>query len=334
MGLGDILQAQWYADGALARALRPLSVLCELTARRRRRRFLAEPPGRVPVPVVVVGNITVGGTGKTPMVVWLVEWLRAQGWKPGVVSRGYRASAGGDMPYLVSADDDAVAAGDEPLLIARRTRVPVAICRRRPAAVVMLIEKHGCDIVVSDDGLQHYRLWRDIEIAMLDGRRRLGNGRCLPSGPLREPADRLDEVDFVLVAEGSPAPGEFGVNIVMGEARRIGSLDELRPLTAFAGKPVHAVAGIGNPERFFSALERAGLSVIRHPLPDHHPIAPRDIAFGDGRAVLMTEKDAVKCRAFASPDTWYVPIEAMPERNWIDAFGERLRSVVDGQETA
>lgn len=286
------------------------------------------------MPVVVVGNITVGGTGKTPMVVWLVEWLRAQGWKPGVVSRGYRASAGSEMPYLVSADDDTVTVGDEPLLIARRTRVPVAICRRRPAAVEMLIEKHGCDIVVSDDGLQHYRLWRDIEIAMLDGRRRLGNGRCLPSGPLREPADRLDEVDFVLVVEGSPAPGEFGVNIVMGEARRIGSLDELRPLTAFAGKPVHVVAGIGNPERFFSALERAGLSVIRHPLPDHHPIAPRDIAFGDGRAVLMTEKDAVKCRAFASPDNWYVPIEAMPERNWIDAFGERLRSVVDGQETA
>lgn len=337
MFLQKTVQALWHSDNAFSRLLSPLSWLYAREVRRRRQRFLEAPPPRWPVPVIVVGNITVGGTGKTPMVIWLVEWLRMQGWRPGVVSRGYGGHASGGCPHTVLANDDPAQVGDEPLLIAHRSGVPVVVCRDRAAAVHLLLDTSDCNIIISDDGLQHYRLSRDIEIAMIDGKRRLGNARCLPAGPLREPVDRLREVDFVVVTEGNPESGEYGLTLALSAtARRVGPTrdDDMRDLREFEGEAVHAVAGIGNPERFFMALERAGLRVIRHPLPDHHPIAPADIDFGDTRAVLMTEKDAVKCRSFASPQVWTVSADAVPEQTWIDAFSERLRRVCDGQETA
>lgn len=328
MKLNQYVQVIWYSDGLPSRLLQPLAKLYEQVVRYRRHSFLNHPPDKVDVPIIVVGNISVGGTGKTPMVIWLCEWLRQQGWKPGVVSRGYGSEASHKRPRLVETDDDPAKVGDESLLIAKRTGVPVAVGRDRASAVQELLVKTDCDIVISDDGLQHYRLWRDLEIAMLDGTRRLGNGRCLPAGPLREPPERLSEVDFVMVTEGKTHPGEYAVRLRMGHIQPVNDSVQLQQsITEFSGKRVHAVAGIGNPERFFRALEQNGLHLIRHPLPDHHRFTPSDLEFGDGYPVFMTEKDAVKCQTFAANNVWYVPIDALPEKAWIERLTERLRSI-------
>lgn len=313
--------------------LLPLSFVYCAVSRRRRRAFLNAPPAALPLPVIVVGNVTVGGTGKTPMTIRLCEWLREQGWRPGVVSRGYGGSAS-DHPRRVTDRSAAAEVGDEPLLIALRTQAPVCVCADRVAAVHALFAEGGCDIIVADDGLQHYRLPRDLEIAMLDGRRRLGNGRCLPAGPLREPASRLQEVDFVVVTEGEPAAGEYAMALHLDEAWSLRDPSQRMALREFVGAKVHAVAGIGNPDRFFDTLERAGLSVIRHPFPDHHRYQPDDLAFGDATPVLMTEKDAVKCREFASPECWAVPASAKLPSALTTALAERLRKFRNGQETA
>lgn len=335
MKLYDMVNVIWSGDGALSRLLLPLSLIYATVSRKRREHFLKTPPAKMNVPVIVVGNITVGGTGKTPMVIWLAEWLISQGWRPGVVSRGYGGRHADDKPRRVALEDDPAEVGDEPIVIARRSNIPIMVSPNREAAVHTLLRTTDCNIVISDDGLQHYRLWRDIEIAMLDGTRRLGNGRCLPAGPLREPAERLDTVDYVVITEGNPEPGEYALRLLMRDARRVNDPQGgVRPLSAFAGEVVHAVAGIGNPDRFFRALERTGLDVICHPFPDHYQFTPHDLEFSDGRPVIMTEKDAVKCRAFASENVWCVPIDAKPDPAWIDAFSERLRRVSNGQKIA
>ncbi|WP_455380456.1 tetraacyldisaccharide 4'-kinase [Acidihalobacter prosperus] len=330
MRIQEKIETIWYSGerGKKSRLLSPLSYLYAYEARRRRRRFLESPPSNWPVPVIVVGNITVGGTGKTPMVIWLVNWLRQKGWRPGVISRGYKGRNSHSRPIAVTADDDPLEVGDEPYLIARKTDAPVIICRDRASAVRLLLQTSQCDIVVSDDGLQHYGLYRDLEIAMLDGSRRLGNGYCLPAGPLREPPARLLEADYVLVTDGDPEPGEYRVSLNIKSAYQVVSQREkIKTLLQFKGHQVHAVAGIGHPERFFSALENVGLNIIRHPLPDHHLIKPTDIAFGDDRDILITEKDAVKCQSFASDHIWGVPVEADPDPHWINSLSKRLGSL-------
>jgi tetraacyldisaccharide 4'-kinase len=259
------------------------------------------------VPVVVIGNLSVGGTGKTPLVCWLVARLIQLGFKPGVVTRGFGGTAA--SARLVDAFADPSVVGDEPLLLARRTAAPVAVGRDRPAASQLLVNA-GCDVVVSDDGLQHYALARDCEIVVIDGDRRFGNGRLLPAGPLREPTSRLDRVDAVVV-NGGPAPlqGAFCMRLDANDA--LGLLGgEVRALQEFAGLAVHAVAGIGNPERFFNMLRAYGIEVTGHPLPDHARLQAADITFADHRPVLMTEKDAVKCAGIAGPLHWYVPVTA------------------------
>jgi tetraacyldisaccharide 4'-kinase len=262
---------------------------------------------RVPVPVVVVGNLTVGGTGKTPLVCWLVSRLAELGFKPGVVTRGYGGSSGHARLIDASADPDAV--GDEPILLARRTGAPVAVGRDRPAAARLLVNA-GCDVVVSDDGLQHYALARDCEIVVIDGERRFGNGSLLPAGPLREPKTRLAAADAVVVNGGrTPLDGAFSMRLEAASALRL-SGGAVRALEEFAGLEVDAVAGIGNPQRFFDMLRAHGIVVLAHPLPDHARLRAADISFGDRRPVLMTEKDAVKCAKIAGPDHWYVPVTA------------------------
>lgn len=261
---------------------------------------------RVARPVVVVGNLTVGGVGKTPLVAWLAARLTAAGRRPGIASRGYRGTSHGVR--LVAPEDPAALVGDEPLLLARRRVAPVAVGRERAAAADLLIAA-GCDVIVCDDGLQHYALARDVEIAVVDGERRLGNGHLLPAGPLREPARRLREVDAVVVNGGVAGAGELAMRLLPGEAVRI--RDGARaPLAAFAGGPVHAVAGIGNPARYFRMLRDAGLDPIEHPLDDHARAGAGSLAFGDHKPVLMTEKDAVKCADLADERYWYVPVDA------------------------
>jgi tetraacyldisaccharide 4'-kinase len=262
---------------------------------------------RMSLPVVVVGNLSVGGTGKTPLVCWLVARLADLGFRPGVVTRGYGGSSA--TVRLVDAADDPNIVGDESILLARRTRVPVAIGRDRPAASQLLVNA-GCDVVVSDDGLQHYALARDCEIVVIDGDRRFGNGWLLPAGPLRETPARLAAADAIVVNGGRALlEGAFSMGF---EAKSALSLigGAVKALDEFAGGSVHAVAGIGNPERFFNMLRARGIEVVGHPLPDHAPLQAADICFADARPVLMTEKDAVKCRRIAGPQHWYVPVSA------------------------
>ncbi|WP_028079323.1 tetraacyldisaccharide 4'-kinase [Solimonas soli] len=305
----DWLQRRWYAPRPAPLALRPLAALYGAISRTRSARLRAHAQ-RVGVPVIVVGNISVGGTGKTPFTIWLVERLREWGWQPGVVSRGYGGRAAG-YPHEVRTDDEPAVCGDEPLLIAQRARCPVVVDPDRVAAARRLVARGGVDIVISDDGLQHLRLARDLEICLIDGRRGLGNGALLPAGPLREPPARLASVDLVVVNGAAHAPyaGALRMDLETAAPRRL--LDgTAREFAAFRGERVHAVAGIGDPSRFFAGLVAAGLDVVPHAFGDHHAYRPADLAFGDTRPVLMTEKDAVKCRAFADARLWAVPVAA------------------------
>ncbi|MGA2190931.1 MAG: tetraacyldisaccharide 4'-kinase [Steroidobacteraceae bacterium] len=262
---------------------------------------------RLPCPVVVVGNLSVGGTGKTPLVCWLVAHLCECGYRPGVVTRGYGGSSR-DV-RRISASDDPRVVGDESILLARRTGVPVAIGRDRPAAAHLLVSG-GCDVIVSDDGLQHYALARDCEVVVIDGDRRFGNGWLLPAGPLRETPGRLKAADAIVVNGGrAMLPGALSMRL---EAKHAVALQggAVRALGALTGTSVHAVAGIGNPERFFNMLRARGIEVDGRPLVDHARLTRHDIDFGDDKSVLMTEKDAVKCAAFAGDRHWYVPVSA------------------------
>lgn len=262
---------------------------------------------RLPVPIIVVGNLTVGGTGKTPMVRYLVELLRAQGWRPAIITRGYGGRAS-DWPQVVTPDSDPEQVGDEPVLLARRAGCVVVAGPDRVAAGRLALKLSGCDIVVSDDGLQHHRLVRDLEIALIDGVRELGNGRCLPAGPLREPAERLQHVDLVLYKGGQ----RWGQRLLLqcGELVNLRNPAQQRPLADCSGQRVRAVAGIGHPDLFFAQLEAAALVVEPWPYPDHHRYSAADCASWRGLPVVMTEKDAVKCAAFADADHWVLPVTA------------------------
>jgi tetraacyldisaccharide 4'-kinase len=277
---------------------------------------------RLPVPVIIVGNITVGGTGKTPLVIKLAELLILHGYKPGIVSRGY-AGADYHQPRAVFADSDARQVGDEAVLLAGRCACPVFIGKRRVDAARLLLEQHDCDVIIADDGLQHYALQRDIEIVVIDGERRFGNGYCLPAGPLREPPARLTEADFVVVNGGDPQPGELPMDC-RGEELVNLSTGVRQPLSAWDGAACHAVAAIGNPERFFKQLAAAGLRCEAHAFPDHYPYTLKDIQFNDERPVIMTEKDAVKCRRLADPRHWYLPVTA----EIAEAFSQQLLTLL------
>ncbi len=314
----------WYGDSPLSAVLAPLGWLYWVIVMLRRATYKIGlmRSQRLPVPVIVVGNIAVGGTGKTPLVIWLARHLRAAGWVPGIVSRGYGGD-GATTAVTVTPDSDPALVGDEPVLMARRAECPVSVCVQRVAAGQALVSQQGCDIIISDDGLQHYALARDVEIAVVDGVRRHGNGRCLPAGPLREPVRRLRSVDVVAI-NGAAREGECGFQLEGSRAQNLAHPDRVRDLAVFAGSPVHAVAGIGNPARFFDHLRVQGLEVIEHPFPDHHAFRREDLRFDDEWPVLMTEKDAVKCRRYARPHWWSVAVEARLS----PLFDERLAAVL------
>jgi tetraacyldisaccharide 4'-kinase len=305
------LARHWYRESPVSLALAPLGWLYCALAMLRRALYSIGVLRRVrlPVAVIVVGNITVGGTGKTPLVIWLARWLRQSGYRPGIVTRGYGGRAH-EWPQEVHAASDPASVGDEPVVLARRAGCPVVADPDRVRAARSVLAR-GCDVVISDDGLQHYRLARDVEIAVLDGDRRLGNRRCLPAGPLREPAGRLATVD-ACVTNGAAQPGELAMQLVETRFRALDS-DREWPVTAFGGRRAHAVAGIGNPQRFFHHLRRLGVDVIEHAFPDHHDFTGSDVAFSDDLPILMTEKDAVKCSSFAAARMAYLAVEARPD---------------------
>lgn len=300
-GSVDPFTRAWYTGAFWPKLLLPLSWLYRRIGERRRRSFSsgAKTPWRASVPVIVVGNITAGGTGKTPFVIFLVRWLLARGFKPGVVSRGYGGKAP-TYPFLVSSSSSPSEAGDEAPLIAGRTGVPVVVDPDRPAAARVLLDQHHCDIIVSDDGLQHYALGRDVEIVMLDGERGLGNGHCIPAGPLREPKERLATVDL-RVAVGRQPDLPIECHVARIEALAVVNLrtgERLQPANFARRHPsLHAVAGIGNPARFVDTLSDMGVSALLRQFPDHHEFAAADLRFPDDRCVVMTEKDAAKVRA-------------------------------------
>ncbi|MXS19658.1 MULTISPECIES: tetraacyldisaccharide 4'-kinase [Pseudomonas] len=329
MSLGERLVRAWYAGHPALGLLTPLEVLYRQVARRKRQRFLVGQGSihRAPVPVIVVGNLTVGGTGKTPMILWLIDHLRARGLRVGVVSRGYGATPP-SLPWRVRATDTAAVAGDEPLLIVQRTGVALVTDPDRGRAVERLLAEESLDVILSDDGLQHYRLARDLELVMVDAARGFGNGRCLPAGPLREPLERLAEVDAVIHngAAVDPADG-YGLTLQPSALVNLRS-GETRPLDFFPpGQRLHALAGIGNPGRFFATLEGLHWQPLPHAFADHATYSAADLAFTPELPLVMTEKDAVKCRSFAAADWWYLAVDAQPSAAfvaWLDGRLDRL----------
>ena len=322
----------WYGDGVPPLHARMLSQVYAQAIGLRRGLYRRgwRKPARVGAPVVVVGNLIAGGSGKTPLTIAIVERLLAEGFRPGVATRGYGRRDEHEALWIDARTDPATG-GDEPVLIARRTGVKVRADRDRVAAARALVAA-GCDVVVCDDGLQHYRLARDLEIEVIDGRRRYGNGWMLPAGPLREAAARGAECDFRVVnlassGDEDPDGTGFGEWPMRLRAERAVPLlgARVRPLAAFAGVRVHAVAGIGDPERFFAMLRGLGIAVVPHAFADHHAYSADDLQFGSDLPVLMTEKDAVKCAAFANDRQYAVPVEAqLPEAFWV-ALLDRIR---------
>ncbi|MCG8324174.1 MAG: tetraacyldisaccharide 4'-kinase [Thiotrichales bacterium] len=306
----ELAEQVWYGEHMLSNVLAPIGWLYQsmITVRK-----LAYGSGLVPVkrfnvPVIVIGNITVGGTGKTPLTIWLANYLKSRGLNPGIVSRGYGVKTG-NKPQQVRPDSNPFLVGDEPVLIARKTGCPVAIAGNRVNAVEAMLAHYEINVIISDDGLQHLPLYRDLEIAVIDGDRRFGNGRCLPAGPLREPISSLERVNLI-VANGKSAKGEHLMEYESGLLHSLLDQNRTMDIGQLHGQTLHAVAGVGNPARFISRLRRAGLQVIKHVYPDHHPYQRSDIEFGDDLPVVMTEKDAVKCESFASDRCWFLPIQA------------------------
>jgi tetraacyldisaccharide 4'-kinase len=316
----------WYGRHPLGRILAPLSWLyCLVVQLRRlgyRKGWLAS--RRLTVPVVVVGNLTVGGTGKTPVVLKLAELLRTRGWRPGIITRGYRGR-GSVAPRRVPPDGEPADFGDEPVLLARRSGCPVVAGPDRVAAGALALSGGEVDILLADDGLQHYRLARDIEIAVVDGARGLGNGRCLPAGPLREPRGRLATVDLVLTNGGDRGSG-YRMRLVPGAAVNLRDASVSKQIADFLVRPVFAVAAIGNPERFFAMLRGLGLEVEGRAYPDHYPFAPSDLDAWPPGPVFMTEKDAVKCARFAGEDHWFLPVEAELDAAFVEAFFRKVEA--------
>jgi tetraacyldisaccharide 4'-kinase len=327
MSLADRITAAWYAGHPALGLLRPLEWLYRAVVQRKRARFLAGEGAiyRAPVPVVVVGNITVGGTGKTPMILWLIEHCRRQGLRVGVVSRGYGAQPP-QLPWRVQADQTASVAGDEPLLIVQRSGVPLMIDPDRSRAVAALLAAEQLDLILSDDGLQHYRLARDLELVLIDAVRGLGNRHCLPAGPLREPVERLQSVDALLYNGASSDPqGGYGFTLQPSALVNLRSGERCAVSHFPAGQALHAVAGIGNPQRFFNTLEGLHWRPVTHAFADHAPYSAELLNFSPALPVLMTEKDAVKCRAFAADDWWYLAVDAKPSAAFVAWFDQQLQ---------
>jgi len=324
--MAKFLNEVWYKDHFVGTWLMPFSFIFTDVAKFRRWMYKKgfKPVEKLPVPVIIVGNITLGGTGKTPLVIYIAQQLKDAGFKPGVISRGYGGQSE-TWPLKVTADSDALQVGDEPLLIAQQAGCPVAVGPVRADSAKLLLESEACDVIISDDGLQHYALSRDIEIVVIDGVRRFGNNFCLPSGPLREPQERIREVDFIICNGGEAEEGEIPMQLEGASAINLRT-QERKPLIEFKGLSCHAMAGIGNPQRFFDLLKQYDLDCQTDSFPDHYVYTEKDIHYKGADAIFMTEKDAVKCLAFASEQHWFVPVQAKLENQFSENLIALLRA--------
>ncbi len=317
------LERTWYGKTGLTAILRPFSWIFIVLSKLRLLLFKLSilQSQKMSVPVIIVGNITVGGTGKTPLVIWIANYLKSAGFKPGIISRGYGGKAK-KWPQQVRPDADPYIVGDEAVVIARQTKCPMAVGPNRLDDINALLKYSDIDIVISDDGLQHYALQRDVEIVVIDGIRRWGNGHCLPAGPLRESPTRINDVDF-RITNGIAAQGEYAMKYT-GDTVINMSTHEKRPVSDFKDMTVEAIAGIGNPDRFFNYLRTCGIRLNARSFPDHHHFESHDLGYNGDQIVLMTEKDAVKCLRLANEKWWYLPISAsLP-----DEFGTQLLSLL------
>jgi len=336
----------WYRRAAWLHLLRPLAALFTVLARRRRRQQ-SQQQKPSPVPVVIVGNISVGGTGKTPLVLALADLFERNGWRTGVISRGYGGQAR-QYPLEVTPDTDVRHSGDEACLLRRHLQGPMVVDPDRPRALESMLASHKVDVVISDDGLQHYRLPRDLEVVVVDARRGLGNGFCLPAGPLREPPSRLREADVVVVngdklpdlPQGIPQPFCIAlrpvawVNVRTGQQVSLASFRLVLDAPEDEDIPAWAIAGIGNPQRFFDQLKTMGFAVKSREFSDHHAYSPADLAFAQNELLLMTEKDAVKCQRFAGENCWYLQVRAeLPEALEQDMIG-RVKACIQQRAQA
>ncbi|EPJ43954.1 MAG: tetraacyldisaccharide 4''-kinase [Osedax symbiont Rs2] len=331
-----MLERAWYqARATWTLLLWPLELLFVAIAKYNKIRHKKK-QWQPPCPLLIVGNISIGGTGKSPLTIELIETLQRKGYKVGVVSRGYGAQRS-DFPYQLKASDTAAQAPDEPLMIVRRTGVNLVIDPNRVRACQYLLANNDCDLILSDDGLQHYQMGRDIEIAVIDASRGLGNGHCLPVGPLRESSERLQSVDYVLLNGASTAKFNSSYQMQIAadgwyrvQDNRYLSLEEFatKLLSVDSGSTkIHAIAGIGNPQRFFDTLQKMGLDVIPHRFSDHYQYCSADINFDAADIVCMTEKDAVKCSQFAAENCYYLRISARLETVFIDNLCRHIEAV-------
>ncbi len=341
------VSAYWQSFNIVSMALAPVSfIFCALTfLRRQMYQFGLLSVYRSRLPLIVVGNIYIGGNGKTPLVIELTRQLQAQGYRPGIVSRGYGAKKDNQTPPFPRRvqNNDVQLYGDEPVLIQQATGCPVFIDPVRSRAVQAIEQQTDCNVIISDDGMQHYAMYRDIEINVTDARRQYGNGLCLPAGPLREPESRLKSVDYIVyntsrgklekLADLVPSPDIFPKVYTMeykaGLLQSVGSLNpdqSSMTLNDFKGKMVHAVAAIGEPDAFFRQLKQAGVKVIEHPFPDHFQFTEQALDFKDQKPIIMTQKDAVKCTTFNLKDTWYLPVQADIDRQFFTGIAQQLQS--------
>ncbi|WP_020559707.1 tetraacyldisaccharide 4'-kinase [Thiofilum flexile] len=322
----QFFESIWYQPKAPFWAkliFKPLELIyCYLSTHQR----LHTIPTKHPIPIIVIGNLTVGGTGKTPLLIHLVQLLQKQGFQPAVISRGYAVTKPLVEPLIIKSTTLPIEAGDEPVLIYQRTQIPVCVFPKRNAAIKKLLEHYpSCNVILSDDGLQHTSMGRDIEIVVIDGERLLGNQHCLPLGPLRESVERLNQIDFKVVNGGSSNLG-FKMHIV---GKTLYSLKDksICPLADFAPKTVNVVTGIGNPERFLMTLRQAGLQPILKRFPDHHAFEANDFLLDNDYPILMTEKDAVKCHHLALSNAWYLPITLAIDPVFEELLLQRLQEV-------
>lgn len=327
--ISQIIQRSWYKPvGVVTMVLLPFSALFCLLATLRQWLYKTGilRQTRLTVPVIIVGNISVGGTGKTPLVVAITEHLKSRGLKPGIVSRGYGGKAE-NWPQSVTPLSDPAEVGDEAVLIAGRCDCPVSVGPDRVQATERLLQDHQCNIIVSDDGLQHLALGRDIEIVVIDGERRLGNSLCLPAGPLRELSSRMNRVDLV-VSNGDARANEFAMRLQPDQFQNVSNNNEKMSLEEFSNKQVHAVAGIGNNERFFNALEAMNIIIRRHAYEDHYAYQASDLNFQDNLPVLMTEKDAVKCKRYKINNSWFLKVNAQLPEEFFNKLDNLLESKI------
>ncbi|KEF32160.1 Tetraacyldisaccharide 4'-kinase [Marinobacter nitratireducens] len=342
--MSSLIDRIWYGKTRPLRFLAPLAWLYQSIAESRRRKAWFAKDDGLPVPVIVVGNITAGGTGKSPLTAWLVKRLSEEGWRPVIISRGYGGKSS-SYPLLVTAESDPAVAGDEPVMLALATGTPVVVDPERRRAAAWALDQDLGNVLVCDDGLQHYRLPRDIELAVFDGERGVGNGAIIPVGPLREPVSRLSSVDFLVINGGEPLqdqplesfdgiehPAIYSMALAPAALINLQS-DESIPLTELVGRKVKAVAGIGNPGRFFDTLRGLGAEVSEAPFPDHHAFREQDLSSLPDEWVVMTSKDAVKCRAFAGANAWVLSVEPELPKGFEESLLASVRACFDRTAT-